>query len=179
MSLIQGITSILQTSLKAGGVIGSITLIALYFKQNSLLYYPAIGNIPRRPQQNPSGYRSPSEYNLPFEDHMIKTADNVNIHAWLLIHDETPQLKPTIIFFHGNAGNIGFRLPNARSMFHSLNVNVLMVEYRGYGNSDDAEINEAGLKTDSEAALHFIMNHKLLASSTIFIFGRSLGGAGE
>jgi hypothetical protein len=38
---------------------------------------------------------------------------------------------PTIIFFHGNAGNIGLRLPNALQMLQYLNVNVLLVEYRG------------------------------------------------
>jgi fermentation-respiration switch protein FrsA (DUF1100 family) len=85
--------------------------------------------------------------------------------------------KPTIIFFHGNAGNIGLRLPNAIEMYRQLNVNVLLVEYRGYGDSDDVAPSEAGLKLDSEAALQFISTHPQIDSSRLFVFGRSLGGA--
>jgi abhydrolase domain-containing protein 13 len=84
---------------------------------------------------------------------------------------------PTIVFFHGNAGNIGLRLPNALQMLQYLGANVLLVEYRGYGDSDDAQINEAGLKLDSEAALQFIRTHPQVDPNQIFIFGRSLGGS--
>ncbi len=62
-------------------------------------------------------------------------------------------------------------------MYENLQANVCMVEYRGYGNSDDAKPTEAGLKLDSEAALNFILNHPKIDSKGVFIFGRSLGGA--
>lgn len=52
-----------------------------------------------------------------------------------------------------------------------------MVEYRGYGDSDNAKPNEAGLKLDAEAALRFIKSHSGVDQSKIFLFGRSLGGA--
>lgn len=38
---------------------------------------------------------------------------------------------PTLVYFHGNAGNIGFRLVNARQMQLAIGCNVLMVDYRG------------------------------------------------
>jgi pimeloyl-ACP methyl ester carboxylesterase len=163
-----------------------------------------IGGIPRRTEDNPRRYRSPSEYQVPFESHMIRCEDGVHIHAWLLLRSPNnfgdiregksfgdvppaaatttrqPPTKtdlPTIVFFHGNAGNIGLRLPNALQMLQFLNANVLMVEYRGYGNSDTVPINEAGLKLDAEAALRFISKHPRIDSSRIFLFGRSLGGA--
>lgn len=34
----------------------------LYAKQESLLYFPEINGIPRRPASNPRQYRSPAEY---------------------------------------------------------------------------------------------------------------------
>ena len=37
------------------------------------------------------------------------------------------------MYFHGNAGNIGTRLPYFKAMFDQLKVNILAVEYRGYG----------------------------------------------
>lgn len=159
---------------------GLIALAAglLYIKQESLLYFPEIGGIPRRPASNPRGYRSPSEYSIPFESHMIKCEDGVFVHSWLLLHPNSKlERKPTIIFFHGNAGNIGLRLPNAREMYSRLNANILMVEYRGYGDSDSVKPTEQGIKLDSEAALEFIMSHKDIDEQRIFCFGRSLGGA--
>lgn len=150
----------------------------LYAKQDNLLYFPEIGGIPRRPSQNPRRYRSPAEHDIPFESHMIACQDGVKIHSWLLLHpDSRNAQKPTIIFFHGNAGNIGLRLPNAIQMYRDLNANVMMVEYRGYGESDDVPPSEAGLKLDAQAALRFICDHPSIDSSRIFVFGRSLGGA--
>lgn len=108
---------------------------------------------------------------------MITCTDGVQIHAWLLQAPATDWSKrPTIIFFHGNAGNIGLRLPNAIQMLQQLGTNVLLVEYRGYGNSDNVKPNEHGLKLDAEAALSFAHTHTGIDSSQIFLFGRSLGG---
>lgn len=159
---------------------GLIALAAglLYVKQESLLYFPEIGGIPRRPASNPRGYRSPSEYNIPFESNMITCEDGVSIHSWLLLQPNSKSARrPTIIFFHGNAGNIGLRLPNAQQMYSRLNCNILMVEYRGYGNSDSVKPTESGLKLDAEAALNFIASHPQIDPQRLFCFGRSLGGA--
>lgn len=118
------------------------------------------------------------KYQIPFESHKIPCADGVSIHAWLLVRDQNRSNQlPTIVFFHGNAGNIGLRLPNALEMMQFLNANVLMVEYRGYGDSDSVAPSEAGLKLDAEAALRFILNHPGIDAASIFLFGRSLGGA--
>ena len=62
-------------------------------------------------------------------------------------------------------------------MLQYLDAHVLLVEYRGYGDSDDAQVNEAGLKLDAEAALQFIRTHPKVDPNQIFIFGRSLGGS--
>lgn len=102
-------------------------------------------------------------------------ADDVTISAWLLLQPSS-ETKPTVIFFHGNAGNIGFRLPNSHQMY-AQGYNVLQVEYRGYGDSQQVAPTEVGLKEDSQAAINFVLNHPKLNSSKIFLFGRSLGGA--
>lgn len=131
------------------------------------------------PSQNPHKYRNPGEHQVPFENHRIECSDGVFIHSWLMLREEGEQQRkrPTIIFFHGNAGNIGLRIPNCLQMLQYLNVNVLAVEYRGYGDSDSITPNEEGIKLDAEAALRFVTKHPRLDDSTIFVFGRSLGGA--
>ena len=113
---------------------------------------------------------------------MIKCADGIKIHSWLLYHPDNAQKRrvPTIIWFHGNAGNIGLRLPQAMQMFHYLKANVWMIEYRGYGDSDDARPNESGLKLDAEAVWEHANNKTLLPNADpkrMFVFGQSLGGA--
>ena len=157
--------------------LGCILLTLLYFKQESMLYFPEIGGIPRRPQDNPRRYRSPSEHQVPYEDVQIVCKDGVQIHAWLMMRTQQPNPLPTLIYFHGNAGNIGLRIPNALQMMQYLNVNILMVEYRGYGNSDSVSPTEDGLKLDGQAALEWARKHPKLDNTKLFLFGRSLGGA--
>lgn len=63
-------------------------------------------------------------------------------------------------------------------MYHQLKAHVVLVEYRGYGDSDDhVPITEQGLKRDAQAAWEFIRRHPKIDPSCIFLFGRSLGGA--
>jgi len=148
----------------------------LYAKQESLLYHPEIGDAPRKTANNPRHYRSPSEYRIRHESQMILCEDGVNVHSWLLLQPNSKEC-PTIVFFHGNAGNIGMRLPNANKMYKELQANILMVEYRGFGDSDDVKPTEVGLKLDAEAALNFIASRSEIDPGSIFCFGRSLGGA--
>jgi len=153
-------------------------LFGLWWCQGYLLYLPSFqgrSGEKRQIKHNVQGFRSPSDHRLPFEEHFITTADNVKVHSWLLMQDN-PSVCPTIIFFHGNAGNIGFCLPNAKSLYVSTGCNILLVEYRGYGNSSGSP-SEKGLKLDAQAALDFVQDRSDIDHKKIFIFGRSLGGA--
>lgn len=71
------------------------------------------------------------EDRIPFEETYVKTSDGVNLHVWLLLQKKAS--SPTLIYFHGNAGNMGFRLKNAAKMFAHVGLNILMMDYRGYG----------------------------------------------
>lgn len=185
---------------------GSLLVLGglLYAKQESLLYLPTVQGIPRHNRENPRGYRSPHDRGLEhFYNVKIPTADNIFIHAWYIIHpaamDNRNRKLPTLIFFHGNAGNIGLRLPNAWQMMQQLQCNVLLVDYRGYGDSDDSPPNEIGLQRDAQAVFNWIANAGMSSSNAIvnpaseslkdhgvtnfidttqlYLFGRSLGGA--
>mmetsp|Transcript_10382 Transcript_10382/g.22506 ORF Transcript_10382/g.22506 Transcript_10382/m.22506 type:complete len:408 (+) Transcript_10382:262-1485(+) len=158
----------------------SLLIGFLYIKQDSLLYFPTIGAVPLHNHQNIKRYRSPGEHDVPFETHMITCEDGVQIHSWLLYHPEASSSShSTIMFFHGNAGNIGMRLPNALQMYRLLKVNVWLVEYRGYGDSDGVTPNEKGLKLDAEAAWNYAHTNSMrgVDPTKLFVFGRSLGGA--
>jgi len=83
---------------------------------------------------------------------------------------------PTIIYFHGNAGNISHRLHTVKDLYKHVKCNILLVSYRGYGQSEGSP-SEHGLICDAEAALNFIYERKDINHDKVFVFGRSLGGA--
>ena len=78
--------------------------------------------------------------------------------------------------FHGNAGNIGHRVPIAIKLQEDLGCNVLMLEYRGYGLSTGTP-DEHGLMLDAQTGLDYIRNRADIRDSMIVIYGQSLGGA--
>jgi len=180
---------------KATGTICAGVLILLYVFQNNLLYMPRPPGYPVTPAENPIGYRSPDEWNIkgslrhpssssstdadddpiPFESNFIATEDKETIHTWLLLQKNSNKV-PTLVYFHGNAANMGFRLQNAAEMYAQVGINVLMVDYRGYGSSSGTPT-EAGLKRDAEAIFSFAQAHTKLQGSPLVAFGRSLGGA--
>ncbi|MCK4667760.1 alpha/beta hydrolase [Candidatus Dependentiae bacterium] len=114
----------------------------------------------------------PSDINLEFEDVYIKTSDGINIHAWYIPADGS---RATILFCHGNAGNLSHRLDTIR-IFHELGLNVLIFDYRGYGKSH-GNTTEKGTYLDALAAWDYLIHKKNIQSSQIIIAGRSLGGS--
>ena len=156
-----------------------LLVCALWWCQGALLYMPSFmgrHSVQRSPSYNSPGFQSPSEHSLPFTSHLIPCPDGVSIHAWLLLQPNS-LARPTLIFYHGNAGNVGFRLPNANSLYRLCQLNVLMVEYRGFGDSAGSP-SEAGLALDGVTALHWLRQQRhVVDPNNIFLFGRSLGGA--
>lgn len=78
--------------------------------------------------------------------------------------------------FHGNAGNIGHRVPIARVLEENSGCYIFMAEYRGYGLSTGTP-DEKGLMIDAQAALDFIRHHKEMKGSKVIVYGQSIGGA--
>jgi pimeloyl-ACP methyl ester carboxylesterase len=78
--------------------------------------------------------------------------------------------------FHGNAGNIGYRIPIAKILANEIGCNVLMLQYRGYGRSTGTP-NEKGLNIDSQTALDYIRKQDEFKHNKIIVYGQSLGGA--
>jgi fermentation-respiration switch protein FrsA (DUF1100 family) len=68
-------------------------------------------------------------------------------------------LHETIIFFHENAGNIGNRLGSLEALYFELEVNILIVGYRGYGHSQGTPT-EQGIELDADALFKFAIENK-------------------
>lgn len=142
-----------------------------YQIQDNLLYHPEM------PQHSRCYVAQPSIFNIPYEVVHIRSTDNVMLHAfWMRQPGEKSKFVPTVLYFHGNAGNIGHRLQNAKGFIMRCGVNVLMVDYRGYGQST-GEPSEQGLHDDARATFNYLLTRNDLDHNQICLFGRSLGGA--
>ena len=114
----------------------------------------------------------PSLLGMPFEDIYLKTQDGLRLHGWLV---SKPDAVHTFLIFHGNAGNIGHRLDWIR-MLYDLNANILIIDYRGFGNSEGRPC-EKGLYLDARAAHDWVRRQRPKERDTLVLLGESLGGA--
>ncbi len=145
------------------------SLITVWIIVNSLIYLqqPAMFFYPIKKIEV-----TPKEWALPYESVKIELADKSNISAWYLPH---PEATKTLLFLHGNGGNISHR-GNSLFIFHKLKLNVLIIDYAGYGESEGTP-SEDSLYQSAAAAWNYLITDKKVKAEKIIIFGRSLGGA--
>jgi fermentation-respiration switch protein FrsA (DUF1100 family) len=139
-------------------------LLFVWFGQSSLLYLPSL---PTRELA-----ATPQSIGLAYDDVTLRTEDGVRLHGWFV---PAPTPRATLLFFHGNAGNISHRLDSLR-IFHELGLSVFIFDYRGYGRSDGSP-SEAGTRNDARAAWRYITDTRAVPASEVVLFGRSLGAA--
>jgi abhydrolase domain-containing protein 13 len=120
----------------------------------------------------------PSEFGIEnFEDLSLPTPDGESLNAYFIRPSNASKArKLTIIMFHGNAGNIGHRVPIARVLTEKLDCNVFMLEYRGYGLSTGTP-NEKGLMIDAQTGLDYLRERAETKSHKLVVYGQSIGGA--
>jgi fermentation-respiration switch protein FrsA (DUF1100 family) len=140
-----------------------LLLAVLYVMQGRLLYLP---NLPGRALG-----MTPIDVGMDYQDVSLETADGISLHGWFVVG----QSARVLLFFHGNAGNISHRLESIRQ-FRDLGLSVLIIDYRGYGQSG-GQITEEGTYRDADAAWRYLTEDRGIAAGDILIFGRSLGAS--
>ena len=138
--------------------------LALYVFQGSMVF---LANLPGRALD-----ASPADIELDYEDVQIDTSDGERLHGWYV---PAADARGVLLFFHGNAGNISHRLESIL-IFNRLGLDVLIIDYRGYGQSTGRP-SERGTYRDAQAAWDYLVRDRRVAPGNIVIFGRSLGGA--
>ncbi len=141
-----------------------IAIIAyLLSSQNSMLFFPDY--------EGRELVYSPADVGLAYSDVEFSTEDGTRIHAWFVPHDNS---RATLIYCHGNAGNIGRRL-GALQRWHDLGVSVLIFDYPGFGQSEGSPT-EQGTYASARAAWEYLTEDKQIPAHNIVLYGRSLGG---
>jgi len=137
-------------------VVGLVIYLRIFEKR--LVYYPT-RELAGRPQST-------------YEDVIFPAADGQKLHGWFIPHERSPVV---LIVSHGNAGNISDRHEMGEYLAEALGVNVLMYDYRGYGQSEGRP-SEEGTYSDIRGAYSYVRSRGY-APSMILLFGQSLGTA--
>jgi fermentation-respiration switch protein FrsA (DUF1100 family) len=140
-----------------------LLVVLVYFMQGRMLY---LADVPGRTLT-----MTPTDVGMDYQDVSIETTDGVTLHGWF-IAGRTSQV---LLFFHGNAGNISHRLDSI-GQFQDLGLSVLIIDYRGYGQSA-GRTTERGIYRDADAAWRYLTEGRGIIASDIVIFGRSLGAS--
>jgi uncharacterized protein len=112
---------------------------------------------------------TPAALGLAYEDVEVTADDGVQIHGWLV-----PGPRPaTLLYCHGNAGNISHRLPKLEAFHNRLGLSILIFDYRGYGRSEGVP-SESGIYADARAMNAWLRERD---SGPVIYLGTSLGAA--
>ncbi|MDQ1314266.1 MAG: Lysophospholipase [Pseudomonadota bacterium] len=149
-----------------GGVVAVYLGLALYLYvfQARYVYFP---ELPSRQVD-----ATPADLGLAFDPVTLGTADGEKLAGWFI---PASAARGTLLYLHGNGGNIGHRLDQIE-VFHRLGLNVLIIDYRGYGASS-GKPSEDGTYRDALAAWNWLIQEKRQAPDRIVLFGESLGGS--
>ncbi len=142
-------------------LIGIYLLICafLWFNQRNMLYYPT------------RDIAAPEAYGLSgVQEQFIKTPDGTRLQLWVKPAQDG---LPTLIYFHGNGGHLGYRQEIYRAMTNA-GLGLIALSYRGYGKSQ-GKPDEAGMAMDTEAALNFALTELQIPPERIILYGESLG----
>lgn len=116
-------------------------------------------------------FTDPGRAGLPFEEVYLE-ADGNRLHGWYV----PGQSSTTVLWLHGNAGNIADRVDHLAAMSRELGVSHLLFDYRGYGRSSGGP-SEKGIYRDAAAAWQYLTVNRGIDPGRIVIYGHSLGAA--
>ena len=116
-------------------------------------------------------FMTPEDAGMEYEDLFIEVAEGLAINAWYIPAGDA---KGTILFCHGNAGSMSHRVETA-GIFHSLEMNVMLFDYCGYGRSPGRP-SEMQTYRDAEAVWNYLVDKKSIPAGKIIVIGRSMGG---
>ncbi|MEP0847226.1 MAG: alpha/beta hydrolase [Phycisphaerae bacterium] len=145
-----------------GAFLAAFLVVVMFGCANTLFYYPSRER-----------WYSPQEFGLRHEDVAIPTHDGLTLAGWFL--PATGRARGTIVHFHGNAANISNHVALV-CWLPQAGYNVLMFDYRGYGESQ-GRVSRAGTIRDGHAAVDYVLTRPDVDRERLAAFGQSLGGA--
>ena len=136
----------------------TLVCVYVYINQRNLLYHPAENNY------------SNDEINFDYEEVWIKTKRDIKLKSWFIKKDLNNY--KTLIFFHGNAGNLFNRVHKLNEL-NKLDINILIVSWRGFSDNP-GKPTEQNLYNDAKMSIKWL-NNLGINNNQIILYGESLG----
>jgi uncharacterized protein len=149
---------IILNSVKVIGILYITICILLYFFQEKLIFFP---------EKTAKDYKF--QFKEPFQEWFFETEDNKLLNGILFKSDSS---KGLIFYLHGNAGSLKNWGEIAKT-YASLNYDLFMLDYRGYGKSEGAIVSEKQFYNDIQLVYDTLK--KKYAENKIIILGYSIG----
>lgn len=152
------------------GIVGisSYVLLCLvvYAYQTRLIFFP-----------NRELTRTPALFGISYEEVLCTIPGNpqATLHGWWLSASGTAPY--TVLYLHGNSQNISGGNLEQAVLFHRLGLDVLMMDYRGYGQSSGPFPSEQRLYADAAMMWQHLTCKRNIPPAQILVYGHSLGGA--
>lgn len=152
---------------------GLVVALALF----AVVFIFGLRRIERAVAFHPEHVRSGEAWVAPAgaEDVWFVNKDGNHLHGWYFLARTKPT-KATIIYFHGNGGNVR-NLGWVGERLAARGFNALLFDYRGYGRSEGDLEDEQGLYADADAAYEYVVRERNAPTRAIVLYGQSLGTA--
>ncbi|MGA2051658.1 MAG: alpha/beta hydrolase [Terracidiphilus sp.] len=151
----------------AAGTCAWLTLCILYWQGSwQLLYHPTSAVT-----------RTPASLGLAFDAVAFAAteAGEPRLKGWWIPGAPDARYSTyTVLYLHGQKGNLGDTVDDLASL-HSIGVNILAFDYRGYGQSQFVHPSEARWREDAEWALQYLTGTRHVAAGAIVLDGKDLG----
>ncbi len=109
---------------------------------------------------------------IKLEEVYFETSDSLQLYGWFVKHNNP---RGTFLYFGGDGFYLWNRLtPDVINMLTSFNMNLLLIDYRGYGRSEGSPTIQ-GIYKDGEAAYKYLCSRNDVDSTKIILYGHSLG----
>ena len=135
-----------------------IIVAYMYLNQRKLLYLPSENNY------------LDDQIDFNFREVFIDVEKNLKLKAWLIENDF--KNKKTLVFFHGNAGNLSNRTYKLNQL-SKLDLNIIILAWRGFS-GNEGEPSEQNLYNDAKKTIDWL-NSRGVKNKNIILYGESLG----
>jgi len=121
--------------------------------------------------------KNPSYLGIQYEDIYLKLENNDKVHGWFIegSYKNSITQSKCILFCHGNAGNISFRLYYIQKLYE-LGFSLLFFDYPGFGLSE-GNPNENTCVDTGKIFYEFLLKEKKFDNKNIILYGESIGGS--
>jgi pimeloyl-ACP methyl ester carboxylesterase len=94
----------------------------------------------------------------------------------LFLRDKILGSSKLLMYFHGNAEDVGLSYRELDILKKSLKINILAMEYPGYGVYEDPDgCSAKKIKEDCDYVYRYVLQETGIKESDVIIFGRSIG----